>query len=52
MNFSIEENGKNLAFCEFCHFLTILDYFEIIARTNFENPYGKNLDLHQKCDLS
>ena len=41
MNFSNHENGEYLAFSK----IPILDYYKIIARTNFENPNGKKLDL-------
>ena len=43
---AIKKMAKIWHFCEFFHFYPTLDYHKIRTRTNFENPNGKNLDLH------
>ena len=43
---AIKKTEKIWHFCEFFHFYPTLDYHKIRTRTNFENPNGKNLDLH------
>ena len=43
---AIKKMAKIWNFCEFFHFYPTLDYHKIRTRTNFENPNGKNLDLH------
>ena len=43
---AIKKTEKIWHFCDFFHFYPTLDYHKIRTRTNFENPNGKNLDLH------
>ena len=43
---AIKKTSKIWDFLEFFHFYPTLDYHKIRTRTNFENPNGKNLDLH------